>query len=120
MASQPPTTPRPPEFFPQHEGGDAAVLERQTLQLQPPPMYQVVMLNDDFTPMEFVIAVLQELFAKDKEEATRIMLKIHLDGRGVCGVYSRDVAATKVDQVSGQVTVINQQLQQISVALITK
>ncbi len=99
MARQPPTTPRPPEFFPQHEGGDAAVLERQTLQLQPPPMYQVVMLNDDFTPMEFVIAVLQELFAKDKEEATRIMLKIHLDGRGVCGVYSRDVAATKVDQV---------------------
>ena len=62
-------------------------------------MYQVVMLNDDFTPMEFVIIVLQELFGKDRETATQIMLKIHLDGRGVCGVYSRDVAATKVEQV---------------------
>jgi hypothetical protein len=48
-------------------------------------MYQVVMLNDDFTPMEFVIVVLQEFFGKDREAATQIMLKIHLDGRGVCG-----------------------------------
>lgn len=62
-------------------------------------MYQVVLLNDDFTPMEFVIVVLQEFFAKDREEATRIMLKIHLDGRGICGVYSRDIAFTKVEQV---------------------
>lgn len=62
-------------------------------------MYQVVMLNDDFTPMEFVIMVLQEFFSKDQEQATQIMLKIHLDGRGICGVYSRDVAATKVEQV---------------------
>src|SRR5258708_13479158 len=51
------------------------------------------------SPMEFVIIVLQELFGKDRETATQIMLKIHLDGRGVCGVYSRDVAATKVEQV---------------------
>ncbi|SDE12297.1 ATP-dependent Clp protease adapter protein ClpS [Paracidovorax valerianellae] len=57
------------------------------------------MLNDDFTPMEFVIVVLQEFFSKDREAATQIMLKIHLDGKGVCGVYSRDVAATKVEQV---------------------
>jgi ATP-dependent Clp protease adaptor protein ClpS len=57
------------------------------------------MLNDDFTPMEFVVMVIQVFFAKDLETATQIMLKIHLDGRGVCGVYSRDVAATKVDQV---------------------
>ncbi len=62
-------------------------------------MYRVLMLNDDFTPMEFVIVVLQEFFSKDRETATQIMLKIHLDGKGVCGVYSRDVAATKVDQV---------------------
>jgi len=62
-------------------------------------MYQVVMLNDDYTPMEFVVVVIQEYFGKDLDAATRIMLKIHLDGRGVCGVYSRDVAATKVDQV---------------------
>ncbi len=57
------------------------------------------MLNDDYTPMEFVIVVLQEFFSKDRELRTQIMLKIHLDGRGVCGVYSRDMAATKVDQV---------------------
>jgi ATP-dependent Clp protease adaptor protein ClpS len=62
-------------------------------------MFQVVMLNDDFTPMEFVVMVLQEFFSKDRESATQIMLKIHLDGKGVCGVYSKDVAATKVDQV---------------------
>lgn len=57
------------------------------------------MLNDDYTPMEFVIVVLQEFFSKDREQATQIMLKIHLDGKGVCGVYSRDIAATKVEQV---------------------
>ncbi len=62
-------------------------------------MFQVVMLNDDFTPMEFVVMVLQEFFSKDRESATQIMLKIHLDGKGVCGVYSKDVAATKVEQV---------------------
>ncbi len=62
-------------------------------------MFQVLMINDDFTPMEFVVMVLQEFFNKDRESATQIMLKIHLDGKGVCGVYSKDVAATKVDQV---------------------
>jgi ATP-dependent Clp protease adaptor protein ClpS len=62
-------------------------------------MHQVLMLNDDFTPMEFVVLVLQEFFSKDRESATQIMLKIHLDGKGVCGVYTKDVAATKVDQV---------------------
>jgi ATP-dependent Clp protease adaptor protein ClpS len=62
-------------------------------------MYQVVMLNDDYTPMEFVVLVLQEFFNKDREAATQIMLKIHLDGKGVCGVYTKDVAASKVDQV---------------------
>lgn len=62
-------------------------------------MFQVVMLNDDYTPMEFVVVVIQEFFNKDLETATQIMLKIHLDGRAVCGVYTKDVAATKVDQV---------------------
>ena len=75
------------------------MLERRTQKTQPPQMYQVLMLNDDYTPMEFVIVVLQEFFSKDRETATQIMLKIHLDGKGVCGVYSRDIAATKVDQV---------------------
>jgi len=75
------------------------VLERQSLRLEPPRMYRVVLLNDDFTPMEFVVLVLQEFFNKDRETATQIMLRIHVEGRGVCGVFSRDVANSKVEQV---------------------
>ena len=75
------------------------MLERRPQKTKPPQMYQVVMLNDDYTPMEFVVLVIQEFFSRDLESATQIMLKIHLEGRGVCGVYSKDVAATKVDQV---------------------
>jgi ATP-dependent Clp protease adaptor protein ClpS len=88
-----------PKIVPNREEGDSVVLERIAQRTQPPQMYQVVMLNDDYTPMEFVVLVLQEFFGKDRETATQIMLKIHLDGKGICGVYTRDVAATKVDQV---------------------
>lgn len=77
----------------------SVVLERVPQKVKPPQMHQVVLLNDDYTPMEFVVVVIQEFFSKDRETATQIMLKIHLDGRGVCGVYSQDVAATKVEQV---------------------
>lgn len=80
-------------------GSDSVVLERRPLRTRPPQMHHVVLLNDDFTPMEFVVLVLQEFFNKDREAATQIMLKIHLEGRGVCGVFPRDIAATKVDQV---------------------
>ncbi|MFZ2739108.1 MAG: ATP-dependent Clp protease adapter ClpS [Burkholderiaceae bacterium] len=83
----------------ERDGGGAVVLERRTSKVKPPQMYQVVMLNDDYTPMEFVVVVIQEFFNKDLESATQIMLKIHLDGKGVCGVYSKDVAASKADQV---------------------
>ena len=96
MATQKPT---PKIVLPERDGGDSVVMERRTQRTQPPQMYQVVMLNDDYTPMEFVVLVLQEFFNKDREAATQIMLKIHLDGKGVCGVFTRDVAATKVDQV---------------------
>jgi ATP-dependent Clp protease adaptor protein ClpS len=82
------------------DDGGAAVLERAPQKVQPPQLYQVIMLNDDYTPMEFVVALLQEYFGKDRETATQIMLRIHLDGRGVCGVYTRDVASTKVAQVT--------------------
>ena len=100
MATQKPTLPKmPPAQLPDRDQGGAVVLERRTLKAKPPQMYQVLMLNDDYTPMEFVVVVIQEYFSKDLEAATQIMLKIHLDGKGVCGVYSRDVAATKVDQV---------------------
>ena len=100
MPRKPPSpTPVPNIVQPQRDDGNAVVLERRTQRTQPPQMYQVVMLNDDFTPMEFVVMVLQEFFSKDRESATQIMLKIHLDGKGICGVYTKDVAATKVDQV---------------------
>ncbi len=79
--------------------GSAAIVERQEQRVKPPPLYQVVMLNDDFTPMEFVVFVIQQFFSKDRETATQIMLKVHQHGRGVCGVYAKDVAATKVEQV---------------------
>jgi len=100
MATKKPSLPTAPTS-PVREGdsGNSVVLERRTQKVKPPKMYQVVMLNDDFTPMEFVVLVIQEFFSKDRETATQIMLKIHLDGKGVCGVYSQDVAATKVEQV---------------------
>lgn len=75
------------------------LLEREETVLKPPPMYKVILLNDDFTPMDFVIFILQEYFHKDTQTATRIMLKVHHEGKGVCGVFSRDIASTKVKQV---------------------
>ena len=78
----------------------STVLERRESRVKPPPMYQVVLLNDDFTPMEFVVSVLQKFFGMGRENATQVMLKVHRDGRGVCGVFPRDIAATKVEQVS--------------------
>ncbi|MCP5266028.1 MAG: ATP-dependent Clp protease adapter ClpS [Burkholderiaceae bacterium] len=78
----------------------STVAERQEQRVKPPPMYQVMLLNDDFTPMEFVVSVLQKFFGMGREKATQVMLKVHREGRGVCGIYPLDVAATKVDQVS--------------------
>lgn len=99
MATLPPSQAPTRPLAPPSDGGGAAVVERRAQKTKPPQMHQVVMLNDDYTPMEFVVVVLQEFFHKDREAATQIMLKIHLDGRAVCGVYSRDVAASKVEQV---------------------
>lgn len=78
----------------------AVVEKKQETDARSPPFFQVVLLNDDFTPMEFVVAVLQRFFGKGREQATQIMLQVHYEGRGVCGVYPRDVAASKVEQVS--------------------
>jgi ATP-dependent Clp protease adaptor protein ClpS len=99
MASGKPKNPTSPTVPPATGSDDSVVLERRTQRIQPPQMFQVVLLNDDFTPMEFVVHVIQEFFSKDRETATQIMLKIHLEGKGICGIYSRDVASTKVDQV---------------------
>ncbi|HEX9194670.1 MAG TPA: ATP-dependent Clp protease adapter ClpS [Azonexus sp.] len=78
---------------------DGSLLEAQRAKATPPKMYKVLLLNDDYTPMEFVIVVLQRFFAMGTEQATQIMLKVHNEGRGVCGVFPRDIAATKVEQV---------------------
>lgn len=94
-------TPQGPSATPvvPDEGQGAVVAERQVSKTEPPRMFQVVLLNDDYTPMEFVVMVLQEYFQRDLETSTLIMLKIHHEGRGVCGVYTKDVAATKVELV---------------------
>ena len=84
---------------PDGPGGDAQVLTKTRTRTQRPPMYKVLLLNDDYTPMEFVVMVLQQHFHHDIDAATQIMLKIHHEGRAVCGVYTRDVAATKVELV---------------------
>lgn len=75
------------------------ILDSQLAKISPPPMYQVVLLNDDYTPMEFVIMILQRIFSKTPDDAARIMLKVHHEGRGVCGVYTRDIATTRVEMV---------------------
>jgi len=79
----------------------STTVEKKEAQIKPPPMYEVALLNDDYTPMEFVVSVLQKFFGMGREKATQVMLKVHREGRGVCGVYPRDVAQTKVEQVSG-------------------
>jgi ATP-dependent Clp protease adaptor protein ClpS len=89
--------PAPPPSSP--DPGQTAVAERKAARTKPPRMYQVVLLNDDFTPMEFVVMVLQEYFKLDLETSTQIMLKIHHEGRGVCGLFTKDIAATKVELV---------------------
>lgn len=75
-------------------------LAKSPLKVAPPPFYKVLLLNDDYTPMEFVIIVLQQFFGLDRERATQVMLKVHTEGKGVCGVFSKDIAATKVAQVT--------------------
>lgn len=76
-----------------------ALLLPDKSKLKAPPMYKVLLLNDDYTPMDFVIVVLEKLFGLSRERATTVMLKVHREGRGVCGIYPRDVAASKVEQV---------------------
>ncbi len=99
MPPKAPNSPDPARGPERDEGQGTVLAERQEQRVEPPKMFQVVMLNDDYTPMEFVVLVLQEYFLRDIDTATQIMLKIHHEGRAVCGVYSKDVAATKVELV---------------------
>jgi len=80
---------------------DSAILEAQKSKVKQPPMFKVMLLNDDYTPMDFVVIVLQKFFSMNRERATQVMLRVHREGMGVCGVYPKDVAATKVEQVIG-------------------
>lgn len=83
-----------------HEHDHGLVVETSKPEVAPPPRYQVLLLNDDYTPMDFVVTVLQQFFNLDLERATQVMLHVHTRGRGVCGVYSREVAESKVAQVN--------------------
>jgi ATP-dependent Clp protease adaptor protein ClpS len=85
---------RPPE------NDDNLVVEVAKPKLKRPPMYKVVLLNDDYTPMEFVVHVLEAFFSMSRVKATQVMLTIHTKGKGVCGVFTRDIAETKVVQVN--------------------
>ena len=78
-----------------------SVLEAERTKTKPPPLFKVLLLNDDYTPMDFVVVVLQKFFSMNREQATRIMLKVHKEGVGTCGIFPRDVAATKVELVTG-------------------
>ena len=84
-----------------HWQDDSGVVAQEVPpKLQKPKMYQVVLLNDDYTPMEFVVALIEQFFHKSRENATQIMLKIHTEGKGVCGVYIEDIAETKAAMVN--------------------
>ena len=76
--------------------GHSLVVEEAEPLVKKPPLYQVVLLNDDYTPMEFVVDVLERIFGLDRTKATRIMLEVHTHGKGVCGVYTFEIAETKV------------------------
>jgi len=84
----------------EHRGDEGLALKEAKPELKKPSMYKVVLLNDDYTPMEFVVNLLEKLFGLDREKATRIMLQVHSHGKGVCGTYTYEIAETKVAQVS--------------------
>ncbi len=79
---------------------DDVSVDAQKATTKPPPMYKVLLLNDDFTPMDFVVDVLQHFFHMNAEKATTVMLQVHNQGKGLCGIYTKDIAATKVEQVT--------------------
>lgn len=79
---------------------ESGVLEENKNKIKLPPLYKVMLLNDDFTPMDFVVIVLQTFFFMSQEKATQVMLKIHTEGVGICGIYPNDIAMTKVQQVN--------------------
>ena len=82
------------------DGHDLAV-EEAAPKLKRPSLYRVILLNDDYTPMEFVVEILESVFAMERNRATRVMLEVHTKGKGICGVFTYEIAETKVAQVMG-------------------
>lgn len=85
---------------PDHSFSDDVTVQEAKPKLKRPPLYKVILLNDDFTPMDFVVEVLKNFFGMSEEKATQVMLHVHTKGVGVCGVFSKDVAETKVRLVN--------------------
>ena len=83
----------------QNDDDDTLLLARTRPKLKKPPLFRVVLLNDDYTPMEFVVEILEMIFGMDRSQATRVMLEVHTKGKGVCGVFTYEIAETKVAQV---------------------
>lgn len=88
------------EQRPKHITDDGLTVEEAKPKLKRPPLYKVVLINDDFTPMEFVVQILEKFFGMNREKATQIMLHVHTRGKGVCGVFTHEIAETKVAQVN--------------------
>lgn len=86
--------------IPDNEVDDGIAVEEAKPKLKKPSMYKVLILNDDYTPMDFVVHILEAFFNLPREKATNVMLNVHTKGKGVCGVYTRDVAETKVELVN--------------------
>lgn len=86
--------------YPDNDHDSGLAVAEQKPQLKLPPMYKVVLLNDDYTPMEFVVEILESFFYMNREQATQVMLTVHTHGKGICGVFTRDVAETKAAQVN--------------------
>ncbi len=82
------------------DGYDLAVEEARP-KIKEPPLYRVVLINDDYTPMEFVVNILESIFSMERTRATQVMLEVHTKGKGICGVYNFEIAETKVAQVMG-------------------
>ncbi|HHJ20642.1 MAG TPA: ATP-dependent Clp protease adapter ClpS [Gammaproteobacteria bacterium] len=84
----------------QYDDDHGLAVETAKPQLKEPPLYNVILLNDDYTPMEFVVIVLEQFFSLGRENATRVMLNVHTKGKGICGSFTRDIAETKTAQVN--------------------